>query len=73
MCVEPQQLVNHDGALPSLLPTRRRAGPTHLSLPHPRPPPLITCRFSLASEMLAEPSIFESYVYGAQWMMKPFK
>ncbi|KAI7841817.1 hypothetical protein COHA_004346 [Chlorella ohadii] len=30
-------------------------------------------KFSLASEMLAEPSIFESYVYGAQWMMKPFK
>ncbi|PRW59375.1 START-like domain [Chlorella sorokiniana] len=30
-------------------------------------------KFSLASDMLAEPSIFESYVYGAQWMMKPFK
>ncbi|KAL4425457.1 hypothetical protein ABPG75_009473 [Micractinium tetrahymenae] len=30
-------------------------------------------KFSLASLMLAEPSIFESYVYGAQWMMRPFK
>lgn len=45
---------------------------THLHLPAPLPT-ANPCRFSLASEMLAEPSIFESYVYGAQWMMKPFK
>lgn len=30
-------------------------------------------RFNVAAIKLAEPSIFESYVYGAQWMMKPFK
>lgn len=36
---------------------------------HAPPPP----RFSLAAVMLAEPSMFESYLYGAQWMMKPFK
>ena len=45
---------------------------THLHLPAPLPT-ANPRRFSLASEMLAEPSIFESYVYGAQWMMKPFK
>lgn len=35
----------------------------------PSPPP----RFSLDSLKLHEPSIFESYVYGAQWMPPPFR
>lgn len=30
-------------------------------------------KFSLEAIKLAEPSIFESIVYGAQWMMKPFR
>lgn len=30
-------------------------------------------KFCLDAIKLLEPSIFESYVYGAQWMMKPFK
>ena len=30
-------------------------------------------RFVLEAVKLAEPSILESYVYGAQWMMPPFK
>jgi hypothetical protein len=44
---------------------------TRLTLPLAGAP--LMCRFSLASIMLAEPSIFESFLYGAQWMMKPFK
>lgn len=30
-------------------------------------------KFSLAAMTVAEPSLFEAYVYGAQWMLKPFK
>jgi len=30
-------------------------------------------KFTLEAIKLAEPSIFESIVYGAQWMMKPFR
>jgi hypothetical protein len=30
-------------------------------------------KFCIEALKLAEPSIFESYVYGAQWMMKPFR
>ncbi|KAH7623547.1 hypothetical protein Ndes2526B_g01991 [Nannochloris sp. 'desiccata'] len=30
-------------------------------------------KFTLEAIKLAEPSIFESVVYGAQWMMKPFR
>lgn len=30
-------------------------------------------KFSLEAIKLAEPSVFESYVYGAQWTMRPFK
>ena len=30
-------------------------------------------KFSLETIRIAEPSIFESYVYGSQWMMRPFR
>lgn len=71
--LRPEAQGTRAGSDPRAAPRLRRRTHPPPTCPAPGLPLPLACRFSLASIMLAEPSIFESYVYGAQWMMRPFK